>query len=152
MNSKQSSSVHCIILVLAVMSCTALSSQTTSAPARSKSAASPAKPAAIVPQSSMNNIEAALNKIIAEEWENQLREDPLLASSIGDKRWNNKLPDASLEAHKRRYEHAQETVKKLEAIDATKLTSMARTNYEMLLRDERERVESYEFHEYCIPV
>src|SRR5579871_5033132 len=62
-----------------------------------------------------NPTEATLNALIATEWEYEMRENPTEASSLGDKRYNSKWPDISLEAITRRNVHNQEVMKKIEA-------------------------------------
>src|SRR3954471_3411485 len=39
-----------------------------------------------------------LHKLFADDWERQMREDPLAASYLGDRRYNDKWPDVSLAA------------------------------------------------------
>src|SRR6202051_4021108 len=40
----------------------------------------------------------ALNDLLAEQWEYTLRNSPIYASILGDKRWNDKLDDFSQKA------------------------------------------------------
>ena len=48
--------------------------------------------------SSLESRRKALNDLLAEQWEYNLRTHPLFASFLGDKRWNDKLDDFSQEA------------------------------------------------------
>src|SRR5437763_444699 len=65
----------------------------------------------------------ALHSLFDAEWDYGLQQNPLFASTLGDRRWNDKLPDASLAAAETDFSHTQETLKKLAAIDRAALTS-----------------------------
>ena len=49
-------------------------------------------------QSSLEARRKSLNDLLAEHWEYTMRNNPVYASILGDKRWNDKLDDASQEA------------------------------------------------------
>src|SRR3954469_13205241 len=51
---------------------------------------------------------AALHALFDRDWEYQMQQNPLWASSLGDRRWNDKWDDESLEAIAARYRHSHE--------------------------------------------
>src|SRR5689334_6936235 len=55
----------------------------------------------------------ALHALFAEEWEHDLAEAPIWASSIGDRRFDAKWDDPSLAAQARREAHDRELLAKL---------------------------------------
>lgn len=69
-----------------------------------------------------------LKQVIAEHWEWVLRESPVLASGIGDKRYDDKLPDFSLTAADRAAAQADVYLKRLDAIADSELAPADRTN------------------------
>ena len=60
-----------------------------------------------------------LKKLIAEEWEYELRESPLTATFFGDYRHNDKLDDFSIAETLRQDKAERDFLRRLEAIDAT---------------------------------
>ena len=46
-----------------------------------------------------------LHTLFQKEWDHTLRESPMFASSLGDRRYNNRWDDRSAEAIRRRHEH-----------------------------------------------
>lgn len=46
-------------------------------------------------QSNLDSRRKQLNDLLAERWEYTLRTNPVFASMLGDKRWNDKLNDLS---------------------------------------------------------
>src|SRR5919107_5984629 len=64
---------------------------------------------------------AALNQLFEEEWEWTMREAPTFASSLGDRRYNDRWTDLSLAAIERRQQHRQQTLARLQKIDPARL-------------------------------
>src|SRR5215208_1968256 len=60
---------------------------------------------------------AALNQLFEEEWEWTMREAPTFASSLGDRRYNDRWSDLSLAAIERRQQHRQQTLARLQQIE-----------------------------------
>src|ERR1051325_4523079 len=56
---------------------------------------------------------AALNQLFEDEWEWTMREAPTFASSLGDRRYNDRWTDLSLAAIERRQKHREETLARL---------------------------------------
>lgn len=71
---------------------------------------------------------AALQKLFDDEWEYGLRESPTFASHLGDKRYNDRWPDVSLEAIARRQAHQRELLERLKQFDAARLSAEDRLN------------------------
>jgi uncharacterized protein (DUF885 family) len=94
----------------------------------------------------------ALRKLIDEEWEWQLRDDPENATSLGDKRYDALLTDRSAAAFARRREHHRETLKRITAIDGVKLSTEDKLNYDLFLLQARMQVEADRFPEELVTV
>ena len=75
---------------------------------------------------------ARLNRLYAEQWERQLREDPLGATEIGDPRFNDRWPDLSLAAIERHAAATRATLAELRAIDPSGLAAADRMNYDII--------------------
>jgi uncharacterized protein (DUF885 family) len=74
---------------------------------------------------------AALHALLEEAWEEELRDDPLLASSTGDHRYGDRLPSVTREDLERQAGRARERQDRLRAIDRAALPAAERVNYDM---------------------
>lgn len=93
-----------------------------------------------------------LHKLFADEWEYSLREHPEFASSLGDKRYNDRWTDLSADAIRRRHEHDVSMLATLDALDAKSLPAGDRLNYR-LFRDQYSRnVETYPFGSHVLAI
>ena len=73
----------------------------------------------------------ALHALFDEEWEHDLAESPIWASSIGDRRYDARWDDVSLEAQARRETHDREVLAKLSRISRTELSSSDALSYDV---------------------
>src|SRR3954464_4398132 len=99
----------------------------------------------------MNNTNAAtrsLQKLLEDEWEWTMRENPAWASTLGDRRFNDRWEDASLENVERQYQHRVETRKRLRSIDRSKLNEADRLNYDLFEKDLAADIEQHKFKLY----
>ena len=124
--------------VLAIASLPALSAQ-----------ALPTNPA---PNASLEDRRKALNDLFKQYWEANLETSPEFASSIGDKRFNDKISDDSVKAFNDWLAREQDFLMKLAAIDPTGFTDQEKISRELLLRQFTEDQEASEFKEWEMPV
>lgn len=92
-----------------------------------------------------------LNALFEREWEQRLANDPLLATSVGDHRFDDRLPSVSAEDHERRAERAEERLAELEAIDLDALGDEDRANAAIFRRQLEDRIAHVHFGAYQIP-
>lgn len=95
---------------------------------------------------------ARLQALLEAEWEYGLREAPTWASQLGDKRYNDRWPDVSLEAIERRHAHRQEVLQQLRAIPFDELTSPDQLNYRLFRRQLEEELEAHRYRMFLIPL
>jgi uncharacterized protein (DUF885 family) len=95
---------------------------------------------------------AALNQLFEEEWEWTMREFPTFASSLGDRRYNDRLTDASLAASARRNEHRQQTLARLLRLERARLAPADQLNYDLFRKDLENDIEEYRLRLYLMPV
>jgi prolyl oligopeptidase len=95
---------------------------------------------------------ARLHTLFKEEWEYWLQEDPTFASELGDRRWNDRWPDISLDAFERRQRHRLEVLHKLDAIETAALSDTDRVNYRLFRRDYEFDAEGYQYRTFLIPL
>jgi uncharacterized protein (DUF885 family) len=94
----------------------------------------------------------ALHQLFDDAWEYDLEEDPLWATHVGDHRFDDKLPDVSVEAIERRIEKDKEFVRRLEEIDREALAPHDRIHYDIFGRLRREGIAESEFRTYLMPI
>jgi uncharacterized protein (DUF885 family) len=86
-----------------------------------------------------------LHKLLEEEWEWQLRDNPEGATFLGDRRFDALLTDRSAAAFARRREHNRETLQRIKAIDRSKLSADDKLNYDLFLLQAETAVEGGRF-------
>lgn len=88
--------------------------------------------------------------LLADHWEWSLRNSPLTASSVGDRRYDAELGDFSLAATDRRAAESAALLKRLEAIPDSGLSTADRTSKAILRRMLREDIEEAGFGQRMI--
>lgn len=93
-----------------------------------------------------------LHELFEAEWEYTLREDPVRASSLGDRRYNDRWPDVSLAAIERRHAHKQEVLRQLAAIPFEALSEADQLNYTLFQKKYELEIEGHAFRWYLLPL
>lgn len=94
----------------------------------------------------------SLYALFDSEWEWSLRENPTLASYLGDKRYNDRWNDVSLEAVSRRQKHLAETLTKLQQIKRAELSVKDQLNYDLFRKDLEESIEAAQYKSHLLPI
>jgi uncharacterized protein (DUF885 family) len=94
----------------------------------------------------------ALHGLFAAEWDYQMEQHPTWASTLGDRRWNDRWGDSSLEAISKRHDHAVETLSKLTEIDRAVLSAADQLNYDLFKKNYQNEVEEYQDRWYLLPL
>ena len=110
------------------------------------------QPAAPASPASLDDRRKALNDLFHDYWEDQLKHDPELASSIGDLRYNDQISDYSVAAINDELAREQRFLLRLAAIDPTGFTDQEKTSQELLIRQFEEDQEAAEFKEWEMPL
>ncbi|HSR70541.1 MAG TPA: DUF885 domain-containing protein [Acidobacteriota bacterium] len=93
-----------------------------------------------------------LHAIFDETWDFQMKENPLFATSTGNHRYDDRLPNASAEAEERRAEYWTGILERLDAIDRAALSAQDQIHYDIFRQQTENRIESVRFKDYLIPV
>lgn len=94
----------------------------------------------------------ALYALFEDEWEFRLRENPLLATSVGDHRYDHLLPGAAPRDHLRRAAAASQFQARLEKIEREALSEADKVNYDVFAFMLRHRADRARFRAYRIPL
>ena len=100
----------------------------------------------------LENRRHALNELFHEYWDANLANSPEFASTIGDKRFNDKISDSSVRAINAWLATEQDFLLRLAAIDPTGFNDQEKISRDLLLRDLAQDEEAAEFKEWEMPV
>lgn len=89
--------------------------------------------------------------LLDEAWEWQLRENPMMASGLGDRRYNDQWSDDSIAAIERRQGETREFLRRAYAIDAGALSDSDQLNHELFRRSLQDQVDQFGFNGHLIP-
>ena len=95
--------------------------------------------------------EQQLDALFADEWSTRLRENPLLATSMGVSDYNDRLPGASFDDIERRRRQAAAFMDRLGRIDIDALSDDRRLDYELFGWMIRNRIETAAYYPERIP-
>ena len=85
-----------------------------------------------------------LATLFADAWEFALAEDPLLATSVGDNRANDRLPSLTRDDLARRNAFDRKCLDRLAGIDRAKLSATDRTSYDVFRWQTANSIEAYD--------
>jgi uncharacterized protein (DUF885 family) len=93
-----------------------------------------------------------LKKLVAEEWEYEMRESPLTATFFGDYRYNDKLDDFSVAAVLRQDKASRDFLARLDKIDTSGFPEQEQLNKALLARKLRQGIADTELKNYEMPL
>ena len=88
---------------------------------------------------------ATLHRLFERDWERRLAEEPTQASRLGDRRYNDRWPDLSLQALARRHRDDQAALAALAVVDRDDLDPLDQVNYDLFKRNLQNRLDIYRF-------
>jgi uncharacterized protein (DUF885 family) len=94
----------------------------------------------------------ALHALFNREWDRSMRENPVTASDLGDDRFNDLWPDASMAAVERSHKQDQQALDDLAKINRAELDQQDQVSYDLFQWHYRDSLDSYRFHEYLFPL
>ncbi|HXR38909.1 MAG TPA: DUF885 domain-containing protein [Terracidiphilus sp.] len=112
-------------------------------------------PAALRPQAPAATVEPnrkALNQIFQDYWEDNLAHNPELASSLGDKRYNDQISDYSVKAYNDGLAREEAFLMRLAEVDPAGLTDQEKISRNLLLRRLADNQEAAAFKPWEMPV
>ncbi|MDP9120924.1 MAG: DUF885 family protein [Acidobacteriota bacterium] len=104
------------------------------------------------PASGVEQRRAALNALLAEQWEYSLATGPEFASILGDKRWNDQWSDLSQAAIDADVIKQRDFLRRFEAIDTTGFPEQEVLNQELMVRSIREGFEGFRWKPWEMPI
>ena len=104
------------------------------------------------PELSLRDRVKALDAIFSDAWEDRLKHEPDLASSVGDKRYNDQLPDYSVQAYNDSLARGRAFLVRLGEVDTSGMPEQEQLSKELLVRQLVEAQEEAEFKPWELPV
>jgi len=95
---------------------------------------------------------AALNALLAEQWQHTLQNSPEFATILGDLRYNDRWSDASLAHQAAEYKVTQDFLKRFEAIDTSGFADSDKLNQQLMVRQLKDSLRGYELKLYEMPL
>lgn len=93
-----------------------------------------------------------LHDFLAAEWDYTMQQAPTYASTLGDRRFNDRWEDLSFPAIAARQAHDHDAVARLRAIDRAALPPADQLNYDLYLRNLQTGIDGERFHFYLAPL
>jgi len=104
-------------------------------------------PASAEPATSSSDL---LHQLFDREWEYQMEHNPVRASILGDRRWNDNWPDVNLAAMEGQFRHAREVLAQLHAINRSQLSAEDQLNYDVFDYNVSDFAEGEKYHWYLV--
>ena len=95
---------------------------------------------------------AQLHQIFEDSWNEDMRQSPVWASMLGDRRFNDQWQDVSEAAVEQRSELNAAVLKRLESIDLESLSKADRVNYDLFFQAYSERAAAAEHPTHLMPI
>lgn len=96
--------------------------------------------------------EEDLQELFDDHYEYRLQTDPLFATDQGVHRFNDKLPDTSLDALEERYNQNKKFLERLESISYQRLSREDQINYDIFKLQLENEIRNYELNGYLLPL
>ena len=89
--------------------------------------------------------------LLDEHWEWMLDVNPVMASTLGDRRGNDRWADLSIDAIEARHAARREFLRRVYAIDRTALGEEDQLNYELFRRELQDDIDRFQFNGHLLP-
>jgi uncharacterized protein (DUF885 family) len=100
---------------------------------------------------SLADASSELSVLLDDHWEWQMATSPVMASMLGDRRFNDQWGDGSLKGNEKQNQDTQEFLRRVYAIDKNALSADDQLNYELFRRQLQENVDEYQFNAHLMP-
>ncbi|HZX70775.1 MAG TPA: DUF885 family protein [Rhodanobacter sp.] len=94
----------------------------------------------------------ALNALLAEQWQYNLKNSPEFATALGDLRYNDRWTDASLAHLAADHKTNEDFLKRFEAIDTTGFADSDTLNQQLMVRQLKDQLHGYQLKLYEMPL
>jgi prolyl oligopeptidase len=89
--------------------------------------------------------------LLDEHWDWRMASSPVMASMLGDRRYNDQWPDISLDAIEQRHNETRDFLRRVYALDRNALSADDQLNYELFRRQLQDDVDKHQFKNHLMP-
>ena len=104
------------------------------------------------PAADLESRRKVLDALLNEQWEYTMLHNPIYASTLGDRRYNDQIDDLSQEAIDADLEHERQFIRRLQAIDTTGFPDQEVLNKRLMIRDMQMDLDRSRFKLWEMPV
>ncbi len=97
-----------------------------------------------------NTATQVLHHLFDQDWEYQMAHDPVAASELGDRRWNDQWENLSLDSLHQRFQHTREMLTRLHAIDRAQLSPQDQVSYDVFEYNANDYLEGEQYKWYLV--
>ena len=101
--------------------------------------------------SALADATADFESLLDEHWQWTLGKSPVMASLMGDRRYNREWGDNSLGAIEEQHRETRDFLRRVYAIDRTALSEQDQLNYELFRRQLQDEVDEHQFNGFLMP-
>ncbi len=95
---------------------------------------------------------AALNALLAEQWQYNLKNSPEFATMLGDLRYNDRWSDASMAHLAVERQAAEDFLKRFEAVNTTGFADSDKLNQQLMVRQLKDQLRGFQLKLYEMPL
>jgi uncharacterized protein (DUF885 family) len=110
--------------------------------------ATPGRPAAAGPNADTRKLHALFDA----QWDHEMQLFPTWASSLGDRRWNDRWSEVGVAAAEKEHRHQQELLQQLDRIKRPALPPAEQLNYDLFRNRYQRSVEGFQFGLHLIAI
>ena len=90
--------------------------------------------------------------LLDEAWDTKIANEPMFASKLGDRRFNEYWKDLNISAVEARQQQTREFLRRTYAINKSALSEDEQLNYELFRRTLQDLVDAYQFNAHLMPL
>jgi len=100
---------------------------------------------------SLADASAEFSTLLSDHWEWRMATSPVMASSLGDRRFNDQWGDRGLDGYENQHRDEKEFLRRVYEIDKDALSADDQLNHELFRRQLQEDVDEYQFNAHLMP-
>jgi prolyl oligopeptidase len=105
----------------------------------------------LIGRAALADATADFKALLDEHWQWTLQTSPVMASMMGDRRYNREWTDNTLDAIEERHKQTREFLRRVYAIDRSALSEEDQLNYELFRRQLQDEVDEHQFSGFLMP-
>lgn len=101
---------------------------------------------------SLSSRRAQFSKLLADEWEYEMRESPEYATQVGDNRYNDRWSDYSIEHQLQQKKDTEQWLARFQAIDTTGFSEQEKLSAQLMIRTQKDRIDGIDLKTFEMPI